>query len=364
MPLKIVYKPCTLHFRKEAGTSRGILTQKTSWILQVTDLEQPGLIGYGECGPLPGLSVDDLPDFEKQLCSVCHVFNSLDLDVFPFNLGIILDQVVPQHLPSVRFGVESALLDIMKGGKRKPFKNDFSEGKSGVLMNGLIWMGSFDDMLAQVEEKLAQGFTTLKMKVGAIDFDKECRILENVRSRYNKDQITLRVDANGAFRPEDAAQKLKALSAFDLHSIEQPVKAGQYELMAELCQASPVPVALDEELIGVFDYREKFALVKKLNPPFIILKPTLLGGFRHTSEWIEIANRLNIGWWITSALESNIGLNAIAQYTAAFNNPLPQGLGTGQLYVNNFDSPLEVRQGYLHYDAEKSWDLPDFSNVN
>ncbi|WP_439558019.1 o-succinylbenzoate synthase [Dyadobacter sp.] len=358
MPLKIVYRPCTLHFRKEAGTSRGVLTQKTSWILQVTDSEQPGLTGYGECGPLPGLSVDDLPDFETQLREVCDLFNELDLDVFPFNLGIILDQVVPQHLPSIRFGVESALLDIMKGGDRKLFRNTFSEGKTGVLMNGLIWMGSYENMLEQVEDKLAQGFTTLKMKVGAIDFDKECRILETVRGTYNQDQITLRVDANGAFLPNDVNQKLNVLAAFDLHSIEQPVKAGQHELMAALCQSSPVPVALDEELIGVFDYREKFALLKKLAPPFIILKPTLLGGFRHTSEWIEIANRLQIGWWITSALESNIGLNAIAQYTAAFDNPLPQGLGTGQLYVNNFDSPLEVRNGYLHYNTEKGWSLP------
>ncbi|WP_031529232.1 o-succinylbenzoate synthase [Dyadobacter crusticola] len=358
MPLKIVYRPCTLHFRKEAGTSRGVLTQKTSWILQVTDSEQPGLTGYGECGPLPGLSIDDLPDFETQLRAVCDLFNALDLDVFPFNLGIILDQVVPQHLPSIRFGVETALLDIMKGGQRKPFNNTFSEGKTGVLMNGLIWMGSYENMLEQVEEKLEQGFTTLKMKVGAIDFDKECRILEKVRGTYSKEQITLRVDANGAFLPGDVHQKLKALAAFELHSIEQPVKAGQHELMAALCQSSPVPVALDEELIGVFDYRDKFALLKKLAPPFIILKPTLLGGFRHTSEWIEIANRLQIGWWITSALESNIGLNAIAQYTAAFDNPLPQGLGTGQLYLNNFDSPLEVRQGYLHYNSEKGWGLP------
>jgi o-succinylbenzoate synthase len=363
MPLKIVYKPCTLHFKKEAGTSRGVLTQKTSWILKVTDSEQAGVAGFGECGPLPGLSIDDIPDFEEQLISVCSLFNELELDVFPFNLGIILDQVVPQHLPSIRFGVESALLDIMKGGNQKLFKNDFSAGKTGILMNGLIWMGSYENMLEQVEEKLAQGFSTLKMKVGAIDFDKECRILETVRSNYNKDEITLRVDANGAFTPDNVTQKLNALAEFDLHSIEQPIKAGQHELMSELCQSSPVPVALDEELIGIYDYREKFALLKKLAPPFIILKPTLLGGFRHTSEWIEIANRLHINWWITSALESNIGLNAIAQYTAAFNNPLPQGLGTGQLYTNNFGSPLEVENGYLRYNAEKSWSLPDFADA-
>lgn len=358
MPLKIVYKPHTLHFRKEAGTSRGVLTQKTSWIIIITDTEKPGVTGYGECGPLPGLSVDDRPDFEAQLADVCNIFNDLDLDVFPFNLGIILDQLVPVHLPSARAGIEMALLDIMNGGQRKLFKNAFFENGEGILMNGLIWMGSYENMLSQVEEKLEQGFETLKMKVGAIDFEQECRILEAVRKRFTPHDITLRVDANGAFTAENVQHRLARLAGFDLHSIEQPVKTGQPELMAELCKSSPVPVALDEELIGIFDYREKFALLKKLMPPFIVLKPTLLGGFRHTSEWIEIANRLHIGWWITSALESNIGLNAIAQYTASFNNPLPQGLGTGQLYTNNFDSPLTIENGYLHYRKEVTWELP------
>lgn len=361
MPLKIVYKPYTLHFRKQAGTSRGVLTQKTSWLIKITDYEKPGLEGYGECGPLPGLSVDDVPDFEAQLADICETFNDLDLDVFPFNLGIILDQLVPQHLPSARCGIETALLDIMHGGQRTPFKNTFSKGATGILMNGLIWMGSYENMLEQVEEKLSQGFTTLKMKVGAIDFDKECRILETVRNQFSKDTITLRVDANGAFTPENVHSRLNELAKFDLHSIEQPIKAGQHELMAELCVTSPVPIALDEELIGISDYRERFALLKKLMPPFIILKPTLLGGFGHTSEWIEIANRLKIDWWITSALESNIGLNAIAQYTATFDNALPQGLGTGQLYTNNFESPLYIEKGHLYYQPDAVWELPDYS---
>ncbi|TLU99509.1 o-succinylbenzoate synthase [Dyadobacter luticola] len=360
MPLKIVYQPYTLHFRKEAGTSRGVLTQKTSWILQVTDSEHPDVTGYGECGPLPGLSVDDIPDFEAQLASVCNLFNELDLEVFPFNLGIILDQLVPQHLPSIRFGIEMALLDVINGGERILFKNDFSQGERGILMNGLIWMGSYENMLEQVSDKLALGFTTLKMKVGAIDFENECHILSKIRERFDKTEITLRVDANGAFTQDNVNYKLEELAKFDLHSIEQPIKAGQPELMSEICATSPIPVALDEELIGHFDYREKFALLKKLAPPFIILKPTLLGGFRHTDEWIEIANRLKIDWWITSALESNIGLNAIAQYTASKNNPLPQGLGTGQLYTNNFESPLTVEKGELHYRFDKNWELPHF----
>ncbi|QRQ99688.1 o-succinylbenzoate synthase [Dyadobacter sandarakinus] len=361
MSLKFVFKPHTLQFKQEAGTSRGILTQKQAWVLKVSDDEQPGIYGFGECGPLPGLSVDDVADFEMQLASVCDTFNDLDLEVFPFNLDIILDQLVPPHLPSVRFGMETALLDYMQGGRRILYDTDFSLHGKGILMNGLIWMGSFENMQAQVEAKLQQGFSTLKMKVGAIDFDKECRILDSIRQRFGPDEITLRVDANGAFGQDEVFAKLEKLSQYALHSIEQPVKAGQHALMAEVCAGSPVPVALDEELIGIMDYREKFSLLKKLAPPFIILKPGLLGGFRHTSEWIEIAGRLGIDWWITSALESNIGLNAIAQFTARFENPLPQGLGTGQLYTNNFDSPLKVSQGHLFYNTAQEWALPEFN---
>ncbi|MCF2443204.1 o-succinylbenzoate synthase [Dyadobacter sp. CY345] len=363
MPLRIVFQPYTLHFRMEAGTSRGVLTQKTSWILRITDEEQPGVVGYGECGPLPGLSVDDIPDFGAQLAEVCETFNQLDLEVFPFNLSIILQQVIPEHLPSVRFGIEMALLDFMHGGQKTQYKNAFSKGEKGIPMNGLIWMGSYDHMVGQIEDKLEQGYTTLKMKVGAIDFDQECRILQSVRSRFSASQITLRVDANGAFKPEDVENKLKRLSQFDLHSIEQPIRAGQIDLLTELCVSSPIPIALDEELIGISDYRKKFALLKKVQPPYIILKPTLLGGFQHCKEWIEIATRLSIGWWMTSALESNIGLSAIAQFTAAFDNQMPQGLGTGQLYHNNFASPLKTDQGYLFYDKQLNWDLSSLGDA-
>ena len=362
MPLRIVFQPYTLHFRMEAGTSRGVLTQKTSWILKVTDEEQPGVTGYGECGPLPGLSIDDLPDFGAQLASVCQLFNQLDLEVFPFNLSIILQQVIPENLPSVRFGIEMALLDFMNGGQKTQFKNPFSKGEKGISMNGLIWMGSYDHMARQIEDKLEQGYTTLKMKVGAIDFDQECRVLESVRSRFSASEITLRVDANGAFQPGDVRAKLDRLAQFELHSIEQPIRAGQQELLAELCASSPIAIALDEELIGISDYRQKFALLKKTQPPFIILKPTLLGGFQHCKEWIEIATRLSIGWWVTSALESNIGLNAIAQFTASFDNQMPQGLGTGQLYHNNFASPLKTDRGYLYYDKQLDWDLSMIDN--
>ncbi|CAG4994683.1 o-succinylbenzoate synthase [Dyadobacter sp. CECT 9275] len=357
MSLKIAFKSHNLLFRKQAGTSRGVLTSKNSRLIHITDTEKEGISGFGECGPLPGLSVDDIPDFDRQLQSVCDEFNAFDLEVFPFNLQIILDQLVPPHLPSVRFGIETALLDIMHGGRRIIFDNHFSAGQTGILMNGLIWMGSFEDMLQQAEEKLAQDFTTLKLKVGAIDFDKECAILQRIRERYPKKKITLRVDANGAFDGTNVSERLNRLGQYDLHSIEQPVMAGQHGLMKAVCALSPVPVALDEELIGIVGYREKFDLLKKINPHYIILKPSLLGGFQQTTEWIEIAVRLGINWWITSALESNIGLNAIAQYTASFNNPLPQGLGTGQLYQNNFDSPLVVRNGRLFYDNSLDWNL-------
>lgn len=323
------------------------MTQKTSWIISITDIEEPGVEGMGECGPLVGLSVDDIPDFETRLIEVCDLFNELDLQVFPFNLGIILDQVVPLELPSIRFGIEMALLDFMNGGRRIYFNNAFTAGEKGILMNGLIWMGSFDEMTEQFQRKIEQGYTTLKMKVGAIDFEQECRILNKVRSQYSSREITLRVDANGAFTNDNVMERLKRLAEFDLHSIEQPLKAGQIDCMTELCEISPIPIALDEELIGISDYRQKFALLKKIKPRYVILKPTLLGGFRHTKEWVEIANRLDIPWWITSALESNIGLSAIAQFAASFDNHLPQGLGTGQLYDNNFQSPLNIRDGRL-----------------
>jgi O-succinylbenzoate synthase len=360
MPLKITCKPHTLLFKKQAGTSRGVMTERKSWLVQIKDTEQPGIEGYGECGPLPGLSVDDIPDFESQLLAVCDVFNELDLQVFPFNLAIILQQVVPEHLPSVRFGIETALLDYLNGGNRIIFPSSFTTSGAGILMNGLIWMGSYASMQEQVQDKLEQGYSTLKMKVGAIDFDQEVQILSSVRQQYTAAQITLRVDANGAFGIDDANQRLARLAEFDLHSIEQPIRAGQHDLMAALCTDSPVPVALDEELIGIFDYREKFALLKKIQPAYIILKPGLLGGFQQTKEWIEIAGRLQIGWWITSALESNIGLNAIAQFTSTFQNDLPQGLGTGQLYHNNFESPLYIKEGRLYYGMDSKWELPNF----
>jgi len=357
MSLKANYVKYTLHFKFEAGTSRGVLTQKDSYYIRISDDENPAVVGLGECGPLKGLSPDDRPDFEAQLSEICAVFNGLDLQLFRWNIPIILSQLISNQLPSIRFGFETAMLDFINGGQRIVVDNEFAHGNKAIPINGLIWMGSREVMHRQIEEKLAAGYTTIKLKIGAIDFDQECELLEAIRTRFSADQITLRVDANGAFHPDDAMPKLERLAQYDLHSIEQPIRQGQVELLTELCRQTPVPIALDEELIGHTEYVDKFRLLKKIQPQFIILKPTLLGGLHHCDEWIETAGRLGIGWWITSALESNIGLNAIAQYTAQFKNSLPQGLGTGQLYHNNVDSPLVIEKGFLKTDPAKSWNL-------
>jgi len=357
MGLKAKWSKHLLKFKFEAGTSRGVYTEKETFYLKISDTENPTVFGLGEIAPLHGLSIDFVPDFELVLDNVCDTFNSLDLEVFPWNLNIILSQLIDDAFPSVKFGFETALLDIMNGGKRVIFDNDFVDGRKVIPINGLIWMGSKEFMVSQVEEKLKTGFDTLKLKIGAINFQDELGILASIRERFTPEQISLRVDANGAFAVEEAEQKLAQLSTYTLHSIEQPIKAKQVEAMAELSEKSPVPIALDEELIGVSDYVQKMQLLKKIKPQYIILKPTLLGGLQHCREWIEIASRLQIGWWITSALESNIGLNAIAQFTAEYKNALPQGLGTGGLYHNNIESPLTVENGNLKYDTHKNWDL-------
>ena len=362
MSLKADFIPYTLHFRFEAGTSRGTLTEKTAYFVRLYDSNYPTVIGYGECAPLKGLSYDDRPDFEACLAACCAEFTALDLQLFRWNLPIVLSQIISSQFPSILFGFETAMLDFLSGGCRIIHTSDFTAGQRSLPINGLIWMGKPDAMRAQIEEKIRMGYTTLKLKIGAIDFEQECNLLAQIREQYSADQITLRVDANGAFKPDEAMDKLERLATYDLHSIEQPIRAGQPDRMADLCRHSPLPIALDEELIGHMEYVDKFRLLKKIQPPFIILKPTLLGGLRHCDEWIELAGRLNIGWWITSALESNIGLNAIAQYTAQFKHLLPQGLGTGQLFTNNLDSPLSIEAGQLQYNLALPWNLSGLSN--
>jgi o-succinylbenzoate synthase len=263
------------------------------------------------------------------------------------------EKLVPKEFPSISFAFETALLDLKNGGSRIVFENEFIKGKS-LPINGLIWMGGMDFMLEQISRKIEQGFQCIKIKVGGLNFERECDVLGYIRSKYFDKDIMLRLDANGAFKAEEALNKLKALAEFNIHSIEQPIKQGLKE-MAMLCKESPIPIALDEELTGVYDRTEKETLLKRINPQYIILKPTLHGGFKGCDEWIALAESLNIKWWITSALESNIGLNAICQFTEKYNVTLPQGLGTGMLYENNFPSPLEVAGDKILYNLGKDW---------
>lgn len=355
MKISAKYKKHTLIFKFDAGTSRGVLKTRDTYYVKVT--AQNGMSGIGECGPLPGLSMDDLPDFEEVLDQICQRITAID---FKENFVREVISFIPLELPSVRFGFETALLDMLHGGKKLIYDNDFYRDEIGIPINGLIWMGNKDFMLKQIREKIDAGFTCLKMKIGAIDFGTECELLAYIRNEFPADKMILRMDANGAFPPEEALEKLQALSHYQLHSIEQPIGRGQSAVMAKLCRQTPVKIALDEELIGINERKEKIELLDKIKPQYIILKPALLGGFSATSEWIKLASERSIGWWITSALESNIGLNAISQFTAEYDKKSHQGLGTGQLYTNNITSPLEIEKGYLNYNKGVAWDSINF----
>jgi len=351
MHIKATYSKKIFHFNFEARTSRGRMKDKISWIIKIVDMDNPDIVGYGECGPLPGLSPDDRPDFEEVL-SEC--LNSLPADSLAIDS---LRDIVPPGFPSIRFGLETALLDLSHGGNRKIYDNSFITG-TPLPINGLVWMGDLDSMLQQVSIKISEGFRCLKIKVGGLNFEKECDILHYIRRKYYRENITIRLDANGAFKPDEALYKLHELSRFTIHSIEQPVKPGLEE-MEELCRISPIPIALDEELIGVENSSDKEILLERIKPQFIILKPTLHGGLLSCQEWIRLAEQKNIRWWITSALESNIGLNAICQFTANYPIVLPHGLGTGKIYDDNFVSPLTVSEGEIFYNPKRLWDLDE-----
>ncbi|MCT4580746.1 MAG: o-succinylbenzoate synthase [Flavobacteriales bacterium] len=337
--MQLSYQPYTLKFKQPSGTSRGILKEKKIWIISAWDSELPDVVGTGECNPLVGLSVDDVPDYEEKLAHVCTDFSQYEENLYEYLIDF----------PSIYFGIEMALLDLKRGGKKVYFNTPLIKFKQPIKINGLIWMGSHEFMYQQIQQKLEAGFSCIKLKIGAIDFQQELRLLASIREKYNEEELELRVDANGAFSPEEALEKLEQLNEFGLHSIEQPIRAGQYKEMASLCRTTPFPIALDEELIGIKTIERKRALLEEIMPQYIILKPSLIGGFKGTMEWISVAGELGIPWWITSALESNIGLNAIAQFTSTLYNPLPQGLGTGQLYTNNIDSPLEINGEWLTY---------------
>jgi O-succinylbenzoate synthase len=340
--LKATYHKYTLDFKRPSGTSRGVMTEKETWFIV---LEKDGKKGVGECGILRGLSVDDRTDYEDKLQWTCE------------NIRLGKDQLWEDliEFPSIQFGVEMAFQSLSSESPFLLFPSEFTEGTKSIQINGLVWMGEEAFMKEQIEEKLSQGFHCIKLKIGAIDFNKELQLLGYIREHFGPDQIEIRVDANGAFGLNEALGKISQLSEYNIHSIEQPILKNNTDRMAELCKTTPLPIALDEELIGVFTLDEKDQLLRKIKPQFIILKPSFIGGFRGTQEWISMAEKYQIKWWVTSALESNIGLNAIAQWTFLRHNLMPQGLGTGGLYTNNFDCPLAVAEGQLWYEKDKEW---------
>ena len=348
---KIDISERTLHFKQPAGTSRGVYTTRHSYYLTLTSDEMPGIEGVGECATLPDLSCDAKPEYEMTLRQVCQMVEQM---------GRIPYDMIRAY-PSITFGLETAFASLFDAARKQGlpisapagmenlidlFDSPFGRGEEGITINGLVWMGTYEEMLARLEEKLQAGFHCVKLKIGAIDFFKELDLIKRIRGVYTREQVELRVDANGGFLPENAMSQLEALAKYDIHSIEQPIKQHQWPKMAQLCRETPLPIALDEELIGVNVRSMKEALLDTIRPQYIILKPSLHGGIYGCNEWIQLANQRGIGSWITSALESNIGLNAIAHYAAKVYGPnvqMPQGLGTGQLFTDNIPMPLEIR---------------------
>jgi o-succinylbenzoate synthase len=341
--MKASFRNINLQFKFPAGTSRGVLLHKPSSFLI---LEKDGFTGIGECSTIPNLSIDTVETYSEKLEEVCQLLNE----------GYDSSTIVLDDFPSIAFGLETALLDLEANGSKILFPSAFTHGKTGIPINGLVWMGDKDFMQKQIWEKIAAGYHCIKLKVGAIDFETELEIISGIRNEFSPDDMEIRLDANGGFTSTDALEKLNKLSAFHIHSIEQPIKPRQFEAMAELCRQSPIPIVLDEELIGV-NPLEKEEMLEQIKPAYIILKPSLIGGFLESEEWIQLADKHHVNWWITSALEANIGLNAIAQWTFTLNSSLPQGLGTGQLYHNNIPSPLVIEKAKLFYKPDFDWDL-------
>ncbi|MDR1866175.1 MAG: o-succinylbenzoate synthase [Bacteroidales bacterium] len=342
--LKAVYMKKTLLFKEAAVTSRGVMMEKGSWFVKVWDEACPERFGLGECALFPGLGAEEVSGYETRLKEACARINDFRPEEWRAH-------------SSICFGMETALADLRNGGVRTPFPSAFTRGEREIEINGLVWMGSLRQMMRRAEEKLEAGFRCLKLKIGGIDFHDELELLRLIRSRFPAGEVQLRVDANGAFTPREVLRKLEQLARYELHSVEQPVRPGQWQAMGTLCRKSPVPVALDEDLIGITSRKEKIRLLETAAPRYIVLKPALAGGFAACDEWIALAGECGAGWWITSALESDVGLNAIAQWCATKHSVLPQGLGTGQLYRNNIPSPLLQRGSTLAFRPEGAWDL-------
>lgn len=345
--LQANWRSMKLQFQFPGTTSRGTMTERQIWLLRIHNRANPAQFGLGEAAPLFGLSPETLPEMPSQLAQFCH-----DLQRHGTRTALA---AISQ--PSIRFAVEMALLDLLGGGQRILFDSPFVQGKQNILINGLIWMNNTQTMLAAIEDKLQAGFSCIKLKIGALNWQEEYHMIKNLRSRFSASEIEIRLDANGAFSADTALNRLKQLAQYDIHSIEQPIAPGQHEYMAKLCLDSPIAIALDEELIGIDSTEQRTRLLETIKPAFIILKPTLLGGFAATLDWINCAKQQDIGWWLTSALESNIGLNALAQWAATLNTQMPQGLGTGRVFQNNIVSPLVQEGEWLHYAPERPWVL-------
>lgn len=335
--MRLAYAPYILKFRSPAGTSRGVMNEKPTFFIKVFDEKDPSKFGIGECAVFPGLSPEADGNYGYKLIELLS------------NIALGRETDLSRH-SSIHFGLEQALRDYAGGCRHLYFPSEFTKGHGIIEINGLIWMGDFDEMIERIDEKVSQGFHCIKLKIGAIDWRKEVEMIEYVRKKYSDSTLQLRVDANGAFSMDNALPRLKRLADLGVHSIEQPIPAGLPELMAFLCKVSPLKIALDESLIGVYGRINKEHLLDTVNPAYLILKPSLCGGFSGADEWIKLAEDRGIGWWVTSALESNVGLNALAQWTATLHTSIPQGLGTGGLYVNNFESPLRLESERLSYD--------------
>ncbi|HHX31270.1 MAG TPA: o-succinylbenzoate synthase [Bacteroidales bacterium] len=341
---KINIVPYTLKFKNPAGTSRGVYKEHKVWYLLFINVETPLHFGIGECAPLQDLSCDYNEGYEKQLFSFCKLTEEKQM----------VDIEILRDYPSILFGMETAMRHYEQQSWQL-WESPFSKGNKGITINGLIWMGNYSEMMQRIKVAINKGFRCIKMKIGAIDFNSELELLRHIRTQYSKEELELRVDANGAFTTQEAIEKLNLLAELNIHSIEQPIKAGQLKDMSLLCSISPLAIALDEELIGINNYEDKRSLLEKIKPQYIILKPSLHGGISGCEEWISLAEELGVLWWATSALESNIGLNSIAQWTATFKNNLPQGLGTGSLYTNNISLPLNIEGEQLWFSPKGSF---------
>lgn len=348
--MRLEFAPYLLHFKEPGGTSRGVMTEKPTFLIKVYDEADPSHFGIGEAAVFPGLSPEADGNYVWKLTELMA------------NVAIGKTTDLSRH-SSIQFGFEQALLVFSCGCRGIYYPSAFTQGESRIEINGLVWMGDFDRMIERIEEKLKAGFRCIKLKIGAIDWHKELEMIEFIRRRFSEESLMIRVDANGGFTMDDALPRLKRLADLGVHSIEQPIKAGNPELMAFLCQVSPLPIALDEELIGKYTTADRVAILDAIKPAYIILKPALCGGFSGGEEWISLAEERGIGWWVTSALESNVGLSAIAQWTAYIGAKGPQGLGTGGVFTDNFDTPVYLEGDKLGFNASKPFDYNQFADL-